>query len=125
MFYEKTEHYYYLLELHIIVFQDQDDVFEKVKTEVGKTLPLIICRTKDDLRKGDYLLRVNRNIMDVPGGFIAALEILIKFNILLGIAFPKELQEFYDLILGGIMEKHKPSANSQCLLDTLNALADN
>lgn len=68
------------------------------------------------------MLRVNKNCIDIPQGFIEALEILIKLNIFLNIQFPSELKLFYDFILGCIMKKFKPTDISKSLFDTLEAI---
>ena len=60
--------------------------------------------------------------MDIPEGFIPALEVLVKFHILLSINFPKELQEFYNFILGCVLQRCEPSKSSKDLMAVLQAI---
>ena len=91
--------------LNYFYFQYRDGLYETFSPETGKTLPLLICATEGEERQGNYLLRVDSNVMEMEHGFLQALETVTKFRLLLHMQLRTELSLFYDFVLGCIMKK--------------------
>ena len=62
-----------------------------------------------------FYLYVNNMLMKIEGGFVEALEVLVKFQLLMKITISTDLDLFFNFIVGCLMKRVPPIKNCEKL----------
>lgn len=65
---------------------------------------VLICGMTSNAREGCYYIRVDRHLIKISNNFLKSFEILIKFYYIFDLAYPSELQIFYEFVTNYILK---------------------